>query len=109
MPLLADPAMAPIRGTPAFNAVVREIAGRWLALARERGYSTQAELRTMGHAHWVREEYAEAVEVLERAIRARGPLEATIRRELESLRAVRAQRGQSAGEEQGDGDRPQSP
>jgi hypothetical protein len=85
--IMGDPGLAPIRQTTAFAEVVREVAGRWIERARERGYSTQPELRVMGHAHLVREEYAEAVEALERALQAGGPLDSVVRAELEAVRA----------------------
>ena len=96
----ADPGLAPIAGAPAFQQLVRDVAGRWIERARVRGYSTQAELRMMGLAHFVREEYAEAEAAFEGALRAGGPLEISVRTELE---AVRVKRGG------GDGDRVQKP
>ena len=98
--ILGDPGLAPIAGAPAFQQLVRDVAGRWIERARARGYSTQAELRMMGLAHFVREEYAEAEAAFEGALRAGGPLETTVRTELE---AVRVKRGG------GDGDRVQKP
>ena len=98
--ILGDAGLAPIAGAPAFQQLVRDVAGRWIERARVRSFSTQAELRMMGLAHFVREEYAEAEAAFEAAIRAGGPLETTVRAELE---AVRVKRGG------GDGDRVQKP
>ena len=98
--ILGDPGLAPIAGAPAFQQLVRDVAGRWIERAGVRGYSTQAELRMLGLAHFVREEYAEAELAFEGALRAGGPLETTVRTELE---AVRVKRGG------GHGDRVQKP
>jgi hypothetical protein len=98
--ILGDPGLAPIAGDPAFQQLVRDVAGRWIERARAQGYSTQAELRMMGLAHFVRGEYAEAEAAFESALRAGGPMETTIRTELE---AARVKRGG------GDGDRVQKP
>lgn len=89
--ILGDAGLAPIAQTPAFRALVREVAGRWIDRARVRGYSTQAELRMLGHAHLVREEYDQALVALEGAERASGPLRDVVTAELEALRgAIRA-------------------
>jgi hypothetical protein len=85
--ILADPGLASIQRAPAFVALVRDVAGRWIERGRARGYSTQPELRVMGHAHLVREEYDEAIAALEGALRAGGPLDAVVRTELEAVRA----------------------
>jgi len=86
-----DPGLAPIRNTPEFRALMREIAGRWIALARRRGYSTQPELRFMAIAHLTRGEYVEAVRALEAALAVGGPQDALIRSELEAARAQLAE------------------
>jgi tetratricopeptide (TPR) repeat protein len=111
MVLPEDPGLAPIRNAPAFRDVVREMAGQWIERARERGHSTQPELRVMAQAHLVREEYAEAVGLLERALRAGGPLDSVVRSELAAARAARAaqvRRRGEAGAEEEDPDRAQT-
>ena len=95
-----DPGLAPVRRDPAFRALVAEIAGRWIDRARERGYSTQAELRMLGMAHLAREEYTEAVAAYEAALAAGGPLEPQVRAELGRARTRLASR--SARDAQGD-------
>jgi tetratricopeptide (TPR) repeat protein len=70
-----DAALEPIRDTPGFREIVREIAGRRIAFGRERGFSSQAWLHSMALAHRDREEYAEAAEMFDRAIRAEGPFD----------------------------------
>jgi len=82
-----DPGLAPIRSEPAFRALVAEVAGRWIERARERGAATQAELRFLGLAHAERGERDAAIDALERAQAAGGPLSPEVARELAALRA----------------------
>jgi hypothetical protein len=82
-----DPGLAPIRHTPEFRALMREMAGGWIELAKRRGYSTQPELRFMAIAHSTRGEQEEAVAALEAALAAGGPQSDTIRAELAAARA----------------------
>lgn len=82
-----DPGLAPLVGTPQFERLIRDMAGDWIALAHRRGYSTQPELRFLAVAHTRRGEHAEAVDALERALAAGGPLDAAVRTELEEARA----------------------
>jgi tetratricopeptide (TPR) repeat protein len=82
-----DPGLAPIRNTREFRALMQEIAGRWIAMAQRRGYSTQPELRFLAIAHATRGELAEAVEALEAALAAGGPLDELVRQELAAARA----------------------
>ncbi len=96
--ILADPAFARIHAEQDFQLVIREIAGRWLAVAARRGYATQPELRAVARAHLVREEYAEAEAALEAALRAEGPQTALVRQELVELRTQRS----ASGKEEGD-------
>jgi hypothetical protein len=86
-----DPGLAPLVGTPQFEQLIRDMAADWIALARRRGYSTQPELRFLALAHSRRGEYAEAVEALEAALEAGGPLDDAIRAELEEARAKLAE------------------
>jgi tetratricopeptide (TPR) repeat protein len=109
MVLLGDPGLAPLRGDPEFAALVQAVAGRWLETARERGYSTQAELRVAAHAHLVREEYTEAEAAFERALRAGGPLEPVIRQEQAALRSARAAQHERTAASGRRDDRPQTP
>lgn len=88
-----DSLLEPIRDTPEFRELMREIAGRRIALGRERGYTSQLWLHQMAAAHRQREEYAEAAENLERALQTEGPLdEALLRRELNEVRRLSAAR-----------------
>jgi protein O-mannosyl-transferase len=87
-----DPALAPIREEPAFREVIREMAGRYIAVARRRGYDTQPELRMLGLAHLEREELDAAVRAFEASLAAGGPWDVVVRAELASARARRAAR-----------------
>ena len=83
MALPQDPGLAPLREEPAFKALVHELAGRWITRARARGYSSQPELRLLGIAHLLREEYREAVKAFRAAIEVSGRLDAVLAAELE--------------------------
>ena len=89
--LAQDPGLAPLRNTPEFQRFIHESAGRWIALARERGYSTQPELRFLAIAHSTRGELEEAVAALEDALQAGGQLELQVRQELELARRALAE------------------
>jgi hypothetical protein len=91
--LTGDRALAPIHSNPDFQELVREMAGRWIERARERGVSTQPELRMLAMAHLQRDEFAEAVTTYERALAAGGPLDPVVRAELESARRAREHSG----------------
>ena len=93
--LETQPTWDPVRHDPAFRAVVREMAGFWIAQSRGSD-PTQADLRMLGLAHGVRDEYGEAVAALDEAVRAGGPLTPQVRVELARMRAAQ-QRAQRAG------------
>jgi hypothetical protein len=99
--LESDPGLAPIRSEPAFRELIRELAGRWIELARRRGLRTQAELRMLGLAHLQRGELDAAVAAFERALEAGGPLEPVVRSELDAVRAERLRRQAGPGKEGG--------
>ncbi len=85
-----DPGLAPIRAEAAFQELVREVAGRWIERAAERGVATQAELRFLALAHLVRGEQGAAVAAFERALAAGGPHSELVRAELAAAQALRA-------------------
>jgi tetratricopeptide (TPR) repeat protein len=86
-----DPGLAPIRDDPGFRQLIREMAGRWIERAHERGYHTQPELRMLGLAHRERGEYAEAIAAFRAALRVGGPQDDIVRAELlETRRAAAA-------------------
>jgi tetratricopeptide (TPR) repeat protein len=84
-----DPGLAPLREEPAFQALVREVAGRWIERATRRGVETQAELRFLGLAHVVRGELESAVEAFERALAMGGPQQELVAAELAATRRLR--------------------
>jgi hypothetical protein len=86
-----DPGLAPLRNDADFHALIGQMAKRWIERARGRGYSTQPELRMLGLAHMVREEFIEAVTAFEASLAAGGPLENVVLGELaEARRAASA-------------------
>lgn len=85
----ADPGLAPLRGRPPFEELVRDWAGLWIAYAERTGANTQTEQRVVAQAHRRRDELAEAEAAYERALAAGGPYEAEVRQELASLRRLR--------------------
>ena len=101
-----DPGLAPLRDTPQSQALMREMAGDWIALAQRRGYSTQPELRFLAIAHSRRGELAEAVSALEDALAAGGPQDEMVRAELEQMRAKLAAEQSSRSGGGGGGARP---
>ena len=83
--LMADPAYAPVRSTPQFQALVSEIAAGWIESGRRKPNPTQLELRQIAFAHAVRGEYAEASEVLRRALDLGDRYDEQIRADLDEL------------------------
>jgi len=85
-----DPRLAPLHSDPRFLELVRDIAGRHIAFARERGFSSQTQLRSVAAAHYFRGEVDEAIETYERAVRIGGPLDSILLQEMEEIRQRRA-------------------
>jgi len=73
--LLADPALAGLRGEPRFDAVIQEMAGRWVARYTAAEDPSQAELLSLALAHQVRGEFEPARRAIERGRALGGPLE----------------------------------
>ncbi len=86
----AEPALASVRSDPRVRAAVAEMAGRWIDLARQRGYSAPHELQLWARAHSLRDEWGDAAAVLEKALEHPGPLEADLRRALAEVRRQQA-------------------
>lgn len=84
--ILAEPAYEAVRETPAFQAVVHEIADEHLRKLAEIEEPTQLDFQAMAVAHFARRDYAAATAALEEALRREGPSDAEIRRDLEMLR-----------------------
>jgi len=83
-----DPGFDPVRQHPEFQAVVDEMAARWIAKVEAREDPTQAELRMSAHAHIARHEYGEAHRMLMRALAHGGAYDAEIRNDLDQLARV---------------------
>jgi tetratricopeptide (TPR) repeat protein len=110
--VMNDRGLAPIRNTPEFRALIYDMAGRWIERAARREDPSVPDLRVMAHAHIVREEYAEAEALLERALRAGGPFEPAVRSDLAAVRGHIAELpapGGEAGPEEGARHRLQQP
>ena len=86
MALARDPGLAPLHDEPAFRELLDELAGRWIARAKQRGDSSQPELRLLGLAHMQRAEYREAVAAFEAALELAGPLDEVLQAELQAAR-----------------------
>lgn len=80
-----DPGFAPVRTSPAFRLLVRDLAGRLIERTAESAV-TQPELLALARAHLERGETADAERALERAQLRKGPLDSVVRVELERLR-----------------------
>ena len=86
--ILENPAYQAVRAHPAFDAVIRDMAGWWIRRAREVEHPTQLELLTFANAHYVRGELDASIRLLERAAAVGGPSQETVldaldRRQLE--------------------------
>ena len=86
--LATDPALAPLRDDPAFQALLRDLAAGWIERSREKSGPTQAELRMVAQAHIVRGELRSALAVLERALSVGGAADEVVRQEIEALRTA---------------------
>ncbi len=107
--LEGDPSLAPVRDTPEFRALIRDMAGAWLERGYRRGHDTPADLRMLAHAHSVRGEYARAAELLERALATDSPFAAALREELAAVRLQEQSEAAPAPALEETRDRPPSP
>jgi len=78
-----DPGLAPIRGTPDFNAFLAQTAERWLR--RQREPEMQWDLRKVARAYVLIGEPGRARPYLERALALGGPFDEAVRAELAEL------------------------
>jgi hypothetical protein len=83
--------LAPIAEDPRYQALLYDIAGRRIAFARERGFRTHRQRSTVAQAHVVREEYDQAIAILEEGIRAEGPQQTHLIEQLTDIRRARAE------------------
>jgi hypothetical protein len=93
------PAFAAVRSDPAFQALLVEMAGRWIEETRRMPHPTQADLRVRAHAHIVRGEHAEAEDLLQQALELGGGFDAQVRAELARVRAALRRESRRSGEE----------
>jgi tetratricopeptide (TPR) repeat protein len=94
-PFGADPLLAPLHSRDDFKDLIRDIARRQIAHGEQRGARTPSQLRGMASAYLYLEEYEQAIESYERAIRQGGPLQATL---IDELHRAREQRARARGE-----------
>jgi len=85
--LTGDPSFDAVRGSAAFQAVLREMAAVWIEAGRGWDSPTQGELRRLASAHALRGERDETVALLRRALAQGGPHDAAIRDDLAALGA----------------------
>jgi len=85
--LTGDPSFDAVRGSQAFQAVLREMAAVWIEAGRGWDSPTQGELRRLASAHALRGERDETVALLRRALAQGGPHDAAIRDDLAALGA----------------------
>jgi len=82
----ADPVWNPVRRDPRFQAVLAEMARRWLLLEPLYVNPSQVELRGLAHARILLGDYLEARDLLVRAIETGGLRDDQIRRELVTVK-----------------------
>jgi hypothetical protein len=85
--LFGDPAFAALAWDPGYQAVVAQMAWRWIERLGSRTNRSQAELYSLALAYRVRGELAEARQALELGLERGGPLDETIRAALQALAA----------------------
>lgn len=88
--LLADPVLRGLRGHPGFDALLRDVAARWIDWGRRLPRPGPRELRQIAIAHMLRGELPEARSALERALALGGPRAPEIRADLEQLARLEA-------------------
>lgn len=84
--LLVNPSLTSVRGHPAFQQVLRDMAAGDIARLQTRENPGQSELMALGLAHRVRGEQVQAIRAYERALASEGPFAERINRELSTLR-----------------------
>jgi len=83
-----DPGWSSVRDAPAFQELVREMAGQWIERIRAKAVITQPERRMLARAHIARAEIEAAAEELRRAVELGGPYTEEIRSELRSVESA---------------------
>jgi hypothetical protein len=83
--LLSNPRFAPLQGDPAFDAVIADMAGRWVERLGALPDPAQSELLSLGVAHRLRGEREPARRAFERGLAMEGPLHDALATELREL------------------------
>lgn len=83
--LLANPTYAPLQGDPAFDAVISDMAGRWVTRLAAVPEPAQAELLSLAVAHRLRGERDAARSAARRGLALDGPLRGALEAELQRL------------------------
>ena len=86
--LQQDPAFEGLATAPGYREAIAQMARNWIAVAGRRTRHVQPELRTLALAWLTLGERAKALEAYEAALARGGPLDDTIRAELQALRAA---------------------
>jgi hypothetical protein len=80
--LLANPIYAPLQGDPGFDALIADMAGRWITRLGALPDPAQSELLSLAIAHRLRGEREEARRAAQRGLAQDGPLRAALEQEL---------------------------
>jgi len=80
--LLANPSYSSLQGDPAFDAVVADMAGRWITRLGALQAPSQSELLSLAIAHRLRGEREEARQAALRGLSQEGPLRDELEREI---------------------------
>jgi hypothetical protein len=83
--LLANPSYSPLHGDPAFDAVIADMAGRWITRLGVLQAPSQSELLSLAIAHRLRGEREEARRAALRGLSQEGPLREQLEREIRLL------------------------
>lgn len=78
--------LAPLRSHPAFEELIRVELDRWLARARQLGWSSRPRLSAMAEVEFGLGRPAAALELLEQALATDGPFENQVRQSIQELR-----------------------